>query len=110
MWLADGVAVGQSADRRHSDGRWCAAADMTATAVGQFEDLVEILADQQHRRAAVALFHDLAADFGDRGEVEPEAGLATISTSTSPDSSRARMARCTLPPDSVSIGVSGEAS
>ncbi|MNL64005.1 hypothetical protein D3C87_1881810 [compost metagenome] len=37
----------------------------------------------------------------------PKQGLATISTSTSPLSSRASTARCTLPPESVSIGASG---
>ena len=38
----------------------------------------------------------------------PNTGLAAISTSTSPDSSRASTARCTLPPDSVAIGASGD--
>ena len=34
----------------------------------------------------------------------PKQGLATISRSTSPVSSRASTARCTLPPESVAIG------
>ena len=42
-------------------------------AVGEVEQFVEILADQQHRRAAVARGDDLAVDVGDRGEVETEA-------------------------------------
>src|SRR4029079_10817524 len=37
----------------------------------------------------------------------PKQGLATISRSPSLDSSRARTARCTLPPDKAVIGASG---
>ena len=41
----------------------------------ELEDFVEILRDEQHRRAAVALLHDLRADVGDGREVEAEAGI-----------------------------------
>src|SRR5260221_1201026 len=37
----------------------------------------------------------------------PNTGLAAISTNASPESSRASTARCTLPPESAAIGVSG---
>ncbi len=43
--------------------------------VGQFQDLVQILAHQQHRRAGVARRHDPGADLGHRGEIEPETGV-----------------------------------
>src|SRR5208282_6583939 len=38
----------------------------------------------------------------------PKQGLATISTSTSLESSRASTARCTLPPERSRIGASGD--
>ena len=41
-------------------------------AVGQLEQLVEILAHQQHGGAAIARRHDLRVDVGDRREVEAE--------------------------------------
>ena len=44
-------------------------------AVGQFQQFVEILADQQYRGAAIAGGHDLGMDLGHRGEIEPEAGI-----------------------------------
>ncbi len=40
--------------------------------VGQFQDLVEILGNQQHRRAAVARRHDTRAHFRHRLHVQPE--------------------------------------
>ena len=43
--------------------------------VGQLQQLVEILADQQHGGAAVARLHDLGMDLGHRREIEPEAGI-----------------------------------
>jgi hypothetical protein len=43
---------------------------------------------------------DLGADFGDGGEVEPEAGVGDDQQVDIADSSRASTARCTLPPDS----------
>ena len=67
--------------------------------IRQFQQFVEVLADQQHRGATIARGHDLGVDLRDRGEIEPEQGSAAISTSTSPLSSRASTARCTLPPD-----------
>src|SRR5713226_9525846 len=39
----------------------------------------------------------------------PNTGLATISTDTDSDSSRASTARCTLPTESVAMGASGPA-
>src|SRR6516165_5297355 len=42
-------------------------------AIGQLEQLVEVLADQQHRGAAVARRHKLAADLRDGGDVESKA-------------------------------------
>ena len=76
-------------------------------AVGQFEQFVKIFADQQRIGAANASRHDLRVNLRDRGEIDPKQGLAAISTSTSPPSSRANTARCTLPPGSAEIGVSG---
>ena len=61
--LGDRRDVVDRAARHHGD------------AVGELEDLVEVLRHQQHGGAAVALLHDLRADLGDRGEVEPEAGV-----------------------------------
>ena len=43
--------------------------------VRQFEEFVEVLADQKHGGAAVTRRHDLGMDLGDRGEIEPEAGI-----------------------------------
>src|SRR5258708_23697487 len=43
--------------------------------VGQLEQFIEVLADQQHRRAAVADRHDLGVDLRDRGKIEPKAGI-----------------------------------
>ena len=43
--------------------------------VGQFQQFVEILADQQHCGATVAGRHDLGMDLRDRREIEPEAGI-----------------------------------
>ena len=45
-------------------------------AVGELEQLVEVLAHQQHRCAAVAHLHDLGVDLRHRGEIEPEAGIS----------------------------------
>ena len=42
--------------------------------IGQFQQFVEILADQ-HRGAAIAGRHDLGVDLRDRCEIEPEAGI-----------------------------------
>src|SRR6266404_8829951 len=42
-------------------------------AVREREDLVEVRADEQHGRAAVARVEDARADLGDGGEVEAEA-------------------------------------
>ena len=44
-------------------------------AIRQFQQLIEILADQEHRGATVARGHDLGMNLRDRGEVEPEAGI-----------------------------------
>ena len=44
-------------------------------AVGEFEKLVEVLADQQHRGAAVARCHDLGMDLRHRREIEAEARI-----------------------------------
>ena len=43
--------------------------------IRQFQQFVEVLADQQHRGAAIAGGHDLGVDLRDRGEIEPEAGI-----------------------------------
>ncbi len=45
-------------------------------AVGQVQQFVQIFADQQHRRAAVARGHQAAVDFGHRGEVQAEHRVA----------------------------------
>ena len=55
--------IGDLALRHHRD------------AVGELQDFVEVLGDQQHRGAAVALFDDLGANIGDGGEIEAEAGI-----------------------------------
>ena len=44
-------------------------------AVGELEQLVEVLADEEHRGAAVARRHDLGMNLRDGGEVEAEAGI-----------------------------------
>ena len=44
-------------------------------AVGQLEQLVQILADEENRGAAVPGSHHLRADLRHRREVEPEAGV-----------------------------------
>ena len=44
-------------------------------AIGQLQDLVEVLAHQQHGGTAVAGLHDAGADLGDGREVEAEAGI-----------------------------------
>ena len=55
--------------------------NMTSDAVGQREQLVEVLADQQHGRAARCARRRIAVvDLGDGGEVEAEEGLAAMST------------------------------
>jgi len=64
-----------------------------------------VLADQQHRRTAVARGHDLGVDLRHRCEVETSR-VGAISTSTSPPSSRCYTARWTLPLKRE-IGVSG---
>ena len=66
------AGVGLGAARRLVDD---AAVRHHDDAVGQLQDLVEVLADQQHRRAGVAGRHDPGADLGDGGEVEAEAGI-----------------------------------
>src|SRR5215212_5326996 len=38
--------------------------------IRQFQEFVEVLADQQHRGSAVAGGHDFGMDLGDRGEIE----------------------------------------
>ena len=43
--------------------------------VRQIEHFIEVLGQQQHGRALVALLHDLRPDFDDRGEIEPEAWI-----------------------------------
>ena len=60
---AAGGEIGDLAARHHGD------------AVGEFEHFVEILGDQQHRGAAVALLDDLRANVGDGREIEAEAGI-----------------------------------
>ena len=108
--------------RRVAGSAWCAAAHVRADrragrrrrrrlehdaalahhddAVGQLEQLVQVLAHQQHRGAALRAPEDAGVDLGapprSRGR---RPGLATISTLPSPASSRASTARCTLPPD-----------
>ena len=49
--------------------------NITTQAIGEFEQLVEIFADQQHRRAAVSRRHDLGVDLRHRREIQPEAGI-----------------------------------
>ncbi len=71
MWRPIVVAVGARGVGEIGD----LAARHDGDAVGEFEDFVEVLGDEQHRRAAVALLHDLGADVGDGGEVEAEAGI-----------------------------------
>src|SRR5713101_4108446 len=44
-------------------------------AVGELQELVEVLAHQEHRRAAVAHRDDLGVDLRDSREIEPEAGI-----------------------------------
>src|SRR5216117_916732 len=46
-------------------------------AVGQLEQLVEILADEENRRAAVAGPHHLRADLRDGRDVETETGVGS---------------------------------
>ena len=78
-------------------------------AVGELEDFVEILGDEEDRGATVALLHDLRPDLGDRGEVEAEAGVGDDQhVDRTADSSRASTARCTLPPERFSISSSVE--
>ena len=48
---------------------------MTTMRSDELQDLVEVLADQQHGGAAVARLHDAGADLGDGREVEAEAGI-----------------------------------
>ena len=55
--------ISESAARHHQD------------AVGELEQLVEVLAHQQHGGTAVARRHDLAADHGHGGEIQAEAGI-----------------------------------
>ena len=43
--------------------------------IRQFEQFVEVFADQQHRGAAVARRHDLGMDLGDGREIQPKAGI-----------------------------------
>ncbi|GCC49433.1 hypothetical protein chiPu_0033481, partial [Chiloscyllium punctatum] len=43
--------------------------------IRQLQELVEVFADQKHRRATVAGGHDLGMDLRHRSEVEPEAGI-----------------------------------
>ena len=44
-------------------------------AIREFEQFVEVFADQQHRGAAVTRGHDLGVNLRDRGEIQPEAGI-----------------------------------
>ena len=71
-------------------------------AVGQLQELVQVLADQQH--AAPPARARRAAGRGSRppaAKSRPKQGLATISSVDVAASSRASTARCTLPPDRV---------
>ena len=43
--------------------------------IRQFQEFVEVLADQKHGGATVAGGHDLGMDLRDRGEIKPEAGI-----------------------------------
>ena len=61
--------------------------------VGKFEDFIEIFADQQHCRAAIAGFDDLGADLRRRGEIQSEAGIGGDEHFDCSDNSRARTAR-----------------
>jgi hypothetical protein len=44
-------------------------------AVGEFQQLVEVFADQQHCGAAIARRHDLGVNLRDRGEIQAEARI-----------------------------------
>ena len=69
-------------------------------AVGELEQFVEVFADQQHRGAARRAPATMRAWISaTAAKSRPNTGLAAISTLTSPASSRASTARCTLPPD-----------
>src|ERR1700722_12768973 len=43
--------------------------------VGKLQNLVKVFRYEQHRGAAVALFHDLRADFRNRRKIETKAGI-----------------------------------
>ena len=43
--------------------------------VRQLKQLVEVFADQQHRRAAVSRGHDLGMNLRDRGEIQTKTGI-----------------------------------
>src|SRR6202021_2343044 len=43
--------------------------------VREFEQFVEILADQQHRGAAISRGHDLRVNLRDSGKIETKAGI-----------------------------------
>ena len=68
---SDGRAVGGGCVGEISD----LAARHDRDAVGEFQDLVEVLRHQENGGAAVTLLHDLRPNVGDRGEVEAEAGI-----------------------------------
>jgi hypothetical protein len=56
-----------------------AALEHDKDAVGEFEDLVKVFAQQLDRDAAVARRDDLRADLGDGEEIEPEASTSRFS-------------------------------
>ena len=62
-------------------------------AVRELEDLVEVLADQEHGRAGIACRDDARADLGDGGEIEPEAGIGRRPADRPRRSARARARR-----------------
>jgi hypothetical protein len=78
-------------------------------AVGQRQHLVEILGDQQDRRAALARLEQLRVHIGDGADVEPARRLVGEDDARAPPSSaRPRISFCMLPPDSSGCAPPGE--
>ena len=80
---------------------------MTSDAVGQREDLVQILADEKHRHTLRGGLPQVGVDGLDRATSRPRVGWAAISTRGSPWNSRPSTSFWRLPPERLRAGVSG---
>ena len=100
---------------RRSARAWPAPRASTATrgrgdhdqAVGDLEQLVEILADHQHRAAGVAQREQRAADLRGGADVDAPGGLRHDQQLGRASISRPTMNFCRLPPDRLLAGRPG---